>query len=98
MLTRNPVCLLRFSVVDTLSRFMIHPWARLTTTFLNLDGAGAGGRPMLFRTTGLSPTEAFLKGQPKTGYSHANVISQDGFTRGLIKSGTDWQVYRDSKS
>ena len=98
VLTRNPVCLLRFPVFDILSRFMIHPWAKLTTTFLNLDGAGAGGRPMLFRTTGLSPTEAFLKGQPKTGYSHANVISQDGFTRGLIKSGTDWQVYRDSKS
>ena len=85
-------------MVDTLSRFMIHPWAKLATTFLNLDGAGAGGRPLLFRTTALSPTEAFLKGQPKTGYSHASVLSQDAFGRGLIKSGTDWQVYKDSKS
>jgi len=53
---------------------------------------------MLFRTTALSPTEAFLKGQPNTGYSHANVLSQDAFGRGVIKSGTDWQVYKDSKS
>ena len=53
--------------------------------FLNLDGAGAGGRPMLFRTTALSPAEAFLKGQPKTGYSHANVLSQDAFGRGAAR-------------
>ena len=86
------------SIVDIPPRFMIHPWAKLTTTFLNLDGAGAGGRPMLFRTTALSPTEAFLKGQPNTGYSHANVLSQDAFGRGVIKSGTDWQVYKDSES
>ena len=76
---------------------MIHLWAKLTTKFLNLDGAGAGRHLTVFCTTALSPAEAFLKGQPKTGYSHANFLSQDAFGRSLIESGMDREVYKDSK-
>ncbi|EIN06389.1 hypothetical protein PUNSTDRAFT_89945 [Punctularia strigosozonata HHB-11173 SS5] len=68
--------------------FLEHPWANLTTTFLNLEGAAAGGRPLLFRATSLAPTRAFHVDHP-----HGNVLSADAFARGVIRSGTDYSVY-----
>ncbi|KIJ55609.1 hypothetical protein M422DRAFT_151554 [Sphaerobolus stellatus SS14] len=72
--------------------FMEHPWSSLPKLFLNLEGAGAGGRPMLFRTSSLSVTEAF------TGvtHPHGSSLSADAFATGLIRSATDYSIYQDA--
>ncbi|KAF8520457.1 Zn-dependent exopeptidase [Hysterangium stoloniferum] len=70
--------------------FLEHPWSSLPKTFLNLEGAGAGGRAVLFRTSSTSVTKAF-RGVP---HPFGSVLSADGFSLGLIKSGTDYSVYQ----
>ncbi|KAL8365237.1 hypothetical protein RB595_004169 [Gaeumannomyces hyphopodioides] len=60
-------------------------------TFLNLEGAGAGGRCVLFRTTDQEVTSAFANVQSPFG----SVIGSDGFKLGLIRSGTDYSVWHD---
>ncbi|KAF9047881.1 hypothetical protein BJ165DRAFT_1344476 [Panaeolus papilionaceus] len=74
--------------------FMEHPWSNLTDTFLNLEGAAAGGRPILFRATSTTPVRAFKS--DLIPHPHANVLSADAFARGAIKSGTDYSVYVDA--
>jgi hypothetical protein len=81
--------------------FLLHPWianpnaslpaSELPKTFLNLEGASSGGRPLLFRATGGSVLGAFAKG--RVPHPHANVLSADAFARGLVRSGTDYSVY-----
>ncbi|KAF8337945.1 uncharacterized protein EI90DRAFT_3279558 [Cantharellus anzutake] len=72
--------------------FLEHPFARRIATFLNLEGAGSGGRPLLFRSSNAKVTKAF-KAAP---HPHGNTISDDGFKRGLVRSGTDYSVYEAS--
>lgn len=89
-------------------RLLEHPWSKIPDTFINLEGAGAGGfvcvyvsfsvsnsnwnsRPLLFRSTSLSPVRAFKnKGVSRP---HGNVLSADAFSRGVIRSATDFEVY-----
>ncbi|TFK21946.1 putative zinc metalloprotease [Coprinopsis marcescibilis] len=75
--------------------FMQHSWSNLTSTFLNLEGAAAGGQPILFRATSLLPLKAYddVPHQLRVRHPHANVLSSDAFARGVIKSGTDYSVY-----
>lgn len=69
--------------------FTQHPMSRFVHTFLNLEGAGAGGRATLFRTTDTEVTRSY---QGST-YPFGTVISGDAFNRGLIKSQTDYVVF-----
>jgi hypothetical protein len=69
--------------------FSQHPIATFPHTFLNLEGAGAGGRAVLFRTTDTQVTR-FYKKSP---YPFGTVISADGFKRGLVRSQTDYVVF-----
>ncbi|KAG1799533.1 hypothetical protein EV424DRAFT_1559462 [Suillus variegatus] len=71
--------------------FMEHPWVNNTDTFLNLEGAAAGGRPLLFRATSRAPLASWGTSRP-----HANVITGDAFSRGVIRSGTDYSVYEQA--
>ncbi|KAF9315502.1 hypothetical protein BG003_002960 [Podila horticola] len=72
------------------SAFMKHPWSKDVKAFVNLEGAGAGGRALLFR----SSNKALAGFYSKVGNSpHANVFGNDIFKLGLIKSGTDFSVY-----
>ncbi|KAF9162291.1 hypothetical protein DFQ26_003682 [Actinomortierella ambigua] len=72
------------------SSFMKHPWAKDVKAFINLEGAGAGGRALLFR----SSNQALAGYYSKVGNSpHANVFGNDIFSVGLIKSATDFSVY-----
>ena len=66
-----------------------HPMARFTKTFLNLEGAGAGGRATLFRTSDTAVTRAYLNAEHPFG----SVMSADGFEAGLIRSQTDYVVF-----
>ncbi|KAH7920604.1 hypothetical protein BV22DRAFT_1097866 [Leucogyrophana mollusca] len=71
--------------------FMEHSWSNITDIFLNLEGAAAGGRPMLFRATSGVPLRSWSGSY--VPHPHANVISADAFARGMIRSGTDYSVY-----
>ncbi|KAJ5236090.1 hypothetical protein N7489_006181 [Penicillium chrysogenum] len=65
-----------------------HPMARFAHTFLNLEGAGAGGRATLFRSSDTEVTQAYAKSEHPFG----SVLSANGFEKGLISSQTDYVV------
>ena len=66
-----------------------HPISRMVTRFLNLEGAGAGGRATLFRSTDTEITKSY-EGSP---HPYGSVVSGDGFERGLIASQTDYVIF-----
>jgi hypothetical protein len=69
--------------------FMRHPISQIPHTFVNLEGAGAGGRATLFRSTDTEVTRYYKA----TGYPFGTVISADGFKKKLIRSETDYKVF-----
>ncbi|GAM84769.1 hypothetical protein ANO11243_027700 [Dothideomycetidae sp. 11243] len=68
-----------------------HPMARHTSAFLNLEGAGAGGRATLFRSTDVDVTAPYGASEHPFG----TVVSADGFKFGLVRSGTDYEVFSE---
>ena len=69
--------------------FSQHPMSKFAHTFLNLEGAGAGGRATLFRSTDLEVTRFYQKSK----YPFGSVVSADAFKRGLVRSQTDYVVF-----
>ncbi|KAI1375126.1 peptidase family M28 family [Hypoxylon crocopeplum] len=69
--------------------FAKHPLLPFCHTFLNLEGAGAGGRANLFRTSDAEVTNAYRGTQNPFG----TVISSDAFGLGAIRSNTDYIVF-----
>ena len=69
--------------------YLRHPLSQFTHTFLNLEGAGAGGRATLFRSTDAEVTKFYAR----SPYPFGSVVSGDGFKRGFIRSGTDYSVF-----
>lgn len=69
--------------------FSQHPMSRFTHTFLNLEGAGAGGRAALFRSTDTDITKAYKGARHPLG----NCGSGDAFKRGVIRSQTDYVIF-----
>ncbi|KAG5728578.1 hypothetical protein E4T56_gene19613 [Termitomyces sp. T112] len=69
--------------------FLEHPWSNLTGTFLNLEGAGFGSRPILFRGTSTKPLRAFYH----VPHPHGTILAADAFSAGVIRSRTDYSVY-----
>lgn len=70
--------------------FVSHPMASFVHTFLNLEGAGAGGRATLFRSTDTEVTRAY----GKSPHPFGTVVSADGFAAGFVRSETDYIVFR----
>lgn len=68
------------------------PLLQFCHTFVNLEGAGAGGRAILFRTTDLQAAKAYSKSPHPFG----TVVAADAFKRGVIRSGTDYTVFHDA--
>ncbi|KAK6208689.1 peptidase family m28 family [Colletotrichum tabaci] len=68
------------------------PLYHFTTSFVNLEGAGAGGRAILFRTTDLEVT----KGYANAPHPFGSVVAADGFKLGAIRSETDYKVWTES--
>ncbi|KAL2014750.1 hypothetical protein VTN00DRAFT_2275 [Thermoascus crustaceus] len=66
-----------------------HPISKFPHTFLNLEGAGAGGRATLFRSTDTEVTQFYQRSQHPFG----SVLSANGFEMGLIRSQTDYIVF-----
>ncbi|KAK8211598.1 hypothetical protein M8818_003253 [Zalaria obscura] len=71
--------------------FTKHPLATFPHSFLNLEGAGAGGRATLFRSTDAEVTKFYSKSK----YPFGSVLSGDGFKRGVVRSGTDYSVFTE---
>ncbi|PGH20419.1 hypothetical protein AJ80_03564 [Polytolypa hystricis UAMH7299] len=69
--------------------FSQHPMAKFAHTFLNLEGAGAGGRAALFRSTDTEVTRFYQNAKHPFG----SVVAGDGFKMGLIRSETDYVVF-----
>lgn len=69
--------------------FMRHPISQIPHTFVNLEGAGAGGRATLFRSTDTEVTRYYKA----SGHPFGTVVSGDGFKKKLIRSETDYRVF-----
>lgn len=69
--------------------FMRHPISQIPHTFVNLEGAGAGGRATLFRSTDAEVTRYYKASRHPFG----TVVSSDGFKKHLIRSETDYKVF-----
>ncbi|ODQ68451.1 Zn-dependent exopeptidase, partial [Nadsonia fulvescens var. elongata DSM 6958] len=69
--------------------FFEHHWSKEVEFFVNLEGAGAGGRAVLFRGTDLSVVKHFASSRAP----HGNSILQHGFDSRLINSETDYKIY-----
>jgi hypothetical protein len=69
--------------------FMSNPISRVPHTFVNLEGAGAGGRATLFRSTDTEVTRYYRKASQPFG----TVVSGDGFKKGFIRSETDYKIF-----
>ncbi|KAF8536516.1 hypothetical protein BDD12DRAFT_748261 [Trichophaea hybrida] len=72
--------------------FAIHPMANISHSFLNLEGAGAGGRATLFRSTDMEVTKWYKQSKRPFG----TIVSGDGFKQGLVKSQTDYKVFTEN--
>lgn len=70
--------------------FTQHPMSLFTHTFVNLDGAGAGGRATLLRAT---DTEV-VRFYQRTPHPFATVLIGDVFKSGFIRSETDYVVFQ----
>ncbi|TPR01499.1 Protein kinase domain family protein [Aspergillus niger] len=66
-----------------------HPISKFPHTFLNLEGAGAGGRAILFRSSDTEVTRPYMSSK----YPFGSVLAADGFATGLIGSQTDYVVF-----
>ena len=71
--------------------FSQHPMSRFVTVFLNLEGAGAGGRATLFRSTSTEVAMAYQN----SNHPFGTVLSGDAFKRGIIRSQTDYVVFNE---
>ncbi|KIM32383.1 hypothetical protein M408DRAFT_218052 [Serendipita vermifera MAFF 305830] len=69
--------------------FLHHPWSKLVQSFVNAEGAGAGGRPNLFRSSSPEITSAF----GSAPHPHGSSLFSDAFKLGLVRSRTDYDVY-----
>ncbi|KAK9768985.1 hypothetical protein SCAR479_02229 [Seiridium cardinale] len=68
-----------------------HPLMPFCHVFLNLEGAAAGGKANLFRTTDAEVTRAYQGGPNPFG----SVVSSDAWGLGVIRSGTDYSIFHD---
>ncbi|PWA00295.1 hypothetical protein BB558_003655 [Smittium angustum] len=76
--------------------FMHHPWSETVKAFINIEGAGAGGRALVFRASNSDVINRYskrTKGFVTKWRPHANVFANDAFKLGLISSDTDYTVY-----
>ncbi len=73
-----------------------HPWAEEVATFINLEGAGAGGKLLVFQS-GPGPAASKLVELYSSAARHpaASVAGEEIFSHGFIPSDTDFRIFRD---
>ncbi|KAL0076472.1 hypothetical protein F4703DRAFT_1743329 [Phycomyces blakesleeanus] len=71
--------------------FVKHPWYPSVKAFVNLEGAGAGGRAIIFRSSSLYALRSLASsGVP---FVHASPLGNDMFKTKLLKSDTDYTIF-----
>ncbi|KOH00398.1 Pff1p DI49_1106 [Saccharomyces eubayanus] len=76
------------------SAYFNHPWSVLTKYVINLEGTGAGGKAVLFRTSDTSTAKIYQ--QSVRANPFGNSIYQQGFYSGYVRSETDYKVYEQN--
>ncbi|AMD22387.1 HGR048Cp [Eremothecium sinecaudum] len=74
------------------SAFFEHPWSKGISYVINLEGAGSGGKAVLFRTSDVATASVYadaVRDQP-----FGNSMYQQGFYSGHIGSESDFRVYQ----
>lgn len=73
-----------------------HRWANDIAAFINLEGAGAGKRLMVFQISSGMASEILTDAFAKSFYQpFASVFGEDIFTTGKVPSDTDFRIFRD---
>ncbi|KAG0336584.1 hypothetical protein BG000_006423 [Podila horticola] len=68
-----------------------HPWKKFVRAVINLEGAGSGGPSLLFRASDPNIVRHYADNAP---YPHASVLVNAAFEAGLIRSDTDYFIYK----
>ena len=76
------------------STYFHHPWSSLTKYVINLEGTGAGGKAVLFRTSDTSTAKIYQLSVKENPFG--NSIYQQGFYSGYVRSETDYKVYEEN--
>lgn len=71
--------------------FVNHPWFSTIKLYVNLEGTGAGGRALLFRSNSLAAVHGLASSQ--THLFHASPLGNDLLQAKLLKSDTDYTVF-----
>ncbi|CAB3225716.1 unnamed protein product [Arctia plantaginis] len=72
--------------------FLSHPWSRGAVALINLDSAGMNGKPMVFQVTDPRVISAYSRTASRPA---AQGLAEFLFTAGVIRSDTDFRVFRD---
>ncbi|KAI8074070.1 hypothetical protein BC940DRAFT_231632 [Gongronella butleri] len=73
--------------------FAAHPWFNTVNAFVNLEGSGAGGRALLFRSNYYTGVRQLARSAAT--FVHGSPLGNDMLKRGLIKSDTDYSVFTE---
>jgi hypothetical protein len=71
--------------------FALHPWFSTIKLFVNLEGTGAGGRAMLFRSNSLAAVQGLASSHAHL--LHGSPLGSDILRAKLLKSDTDYTVF-----
>ncbi|CAI6391181.1 BFH_HP2_G0002500.mRNA.1.CDS.1 [Saccharomyces cerevisiae] len=76
------------------STYFNHSWSNLTKYVINLEGTGAGGKAVLFRTSDTSTAKIYQQSVKENPFG--NSIYQQGFYSRYVRSETDYKIYEEN--
>lgn len=83
-----------FGLYGATAFVLAHRWFKQVGFFLNLEGTGAGGKCILFRSTDYGVAKYY----GSVRFPYATSLFQQGFNNRVIHSETDYKVYKEQGS